>query len=657
MSKFTAPGSAETVATMPSAAMVALGRRLAEARLRPDGRAVGWVQRGNGSAELVVRELGDPARGAGDGPELVLTTQPSISSPHPDGGGAWCWMPDSSGVIYVAKDGLWRLGAWGGTPTQVVAISEGRYLWSPCVSLDGLMVAFVSESDVDAQVCIASLTRQWSTPFVVSASDAGFVVDPDWGDGGLLAWHAWTAPAMSWDESWIDIVQVSAEGTAEHVNRIQGGCVGQPRWCHRRLSWIDDRSGWPNVFVSHDDHRETGWAPVAEAFEHAGPTWGPGQRTTAWGPTGSEIAFERNEAGFGRLVVATSGTRPSQSTSSRETTLGRGAHRSLSWARTSAGVDRIAAIRQGATTPVQVVVYERSVAEADQTNGEWTRRSLARGPVGGWESIDLVEPTIVRWTSDDGVSVPGRVYRPTARSIEFPSGPLPTIVSLHGGPTDQTRVAWNPRFAAYVAAGWQVFVPDHRGSTGWGREFQQSMNHQWGVLDVADTAAGVRHLIAHGLADPARIVISGGSAGGFTALGLLAREPDLFAAGIALYPVTDLIALDESTHRFEAHYNATLVGPRSSSEPEGSVDTSSDRRYIERSPINLVDLIQSPLLILHGTEDRVVSIEQSDSLVEKLKSRGIAVQYVRFEGEGHGWSNPQTTMAEHALVMAFLAEV
>jgi acetyl esterase/lipase len=660
---------------IPSSALVSMGRRLAEARLRPDGRAIGWVQRASGPAELIVRELGNGGDDT-DGPEVVITTQPTLLGPHADGGGAWCWTPDSASVIYVAADGLWQVPSSGGVAVHVVAAVPGRTLWSPCVSRDGLMVAFVDESETDARVCVAAVgsgshvsggpttrldrvanevsPKGRAMVRVVSEADTGFVLDPDWGDDGLLAWHGWSAPAMPWDRSWIEIVRVPLLGDVDRVDRISGGSVGQPRWRGDRLCWVDDRSGWLNVHARTAAGSEH--VHINEAAEHAGPTWGPGQRSTAWSPTGNEIVFERNEEGFGRLVL--SAVKPSssvgESTTMHETvTLGRGVHRSLSWAMTSDGVHRIAAIRQGATTPVQLVVYERSggldgVDEAGfDTTQPWVRRSIARGPVGGWESLDLVEPSVIRWTIDSGETIPGRLYRPTAAV-----GALPTVVGIHGGPTDQSRVAWNPRFAAYVAAGWQVFVPDHRGSTGWGREFQQAMNHGWGNIDVADTAAGIRHLVDEGLANPHQVVAMGGSAGGFTALGLLAFEPSVCGAGVVLYPVTDLIALDETTHRFEAQYNQTLVGPRNVGDlAQQSADV---QRYLDRSPMHFVDRINAPLLMFHGTADRVVSIEQSDAFVAALQARGISVDYVRFEDEGHGWSNATTTMAEHSQIMGFL---
>ncbi len=635
---------------------MALGRRLAEVRMRPDGLMVGWVQRSGGPSELVVKELNQTS-----GVELVATTRPPLMGPHPDGGGSWCWLPDSSGFVYAAADGLWLSAPWANPsvePRRVVAASEGRHLWGPCVSLDGLMVAFVDESDADACVRVAALDGSWTT--TVSRPPDGvdptqFVLDPDCGDDGLLALHGWAAPAMPWESGWLDEVRVQSiatDGTAVPVRRVSGGSIGQPRWCGTTLSLIDDPNGWRNVHVLDLGEVLTiePCAVHSEHAEHGGPTWGPGQRTTAWNPAGTAIAYERNEGGFGRLVVSSLDPTHAQETG---VTIGRGVHRSLSWATTADGTDRIASIRQGATTPTQVVVYERPASTR-----EWRRVVIARGPVIGWESIDLVEPTVITWAASDGVTIPARLYRPASAD---PTVALPTLVSIHGGPTDQTRVAWNPRFAAYVAAGWQVLVPDHRGSTGWGRDFQQAMNQRWGDLDVSDTAAGVRYLVNQGLVDAQRVVLSGGSAGGFTVLGLLLSHPALCAAAIVLYPVSDLIALDATTHRFEAHYNQTLVGPRPPHGPDPSdshvrhlIEPQFDDRYRTRSPIHQLDRIVTPMLIMHGTDDRVVPIEQSDALVTQLQERGVAVDYIRCEGEGHGWSKPDTAIMEHERIMAVL---
>lgn len=218
------------------------------------------------------------------------------------------------------------------------------------------------------------------------------------------------------------------------------------------------------------------------------------------------------------------------------------------------------------------------------------------------------------------------------------------IVSIHGGPTAQTRVTWNGRFAYLLDRGWALLVPDHRGSTGWGRPFQQAMLGRWGDIDIEDTAAGVRHAIASGWCDPARIVPMGGSAGGFTVLGLLGRHPDLFTAGVDLYGVTDLLDLDATTHRYERHYQRSLVGERPAAEP----------LYMDRSPVSFASSIVAPLLVLHGDADRDVVPAQSQVLVDALRSLGRTVEFHLYEGEGHGWSKPDVVMDELARIEAFL---
>ncbi len=171
------------------------------------------------------------------------------------------------------------------------------------------------------------------------------------------------------------------------------------------------------------------------------------------------------------------------------------------------------------------------------------------------------------------------------------------VAWVHGGPTGQTRVTWLPRIAWLVTRGWAVLVPDHRGTTGWGRSFREALDGEWGVADVDDVLAAADAAVARGWAAPGRVVVMGGSAGGFTVLHALAAGGSRVAAGIALFPVTDLHELDATTHRFERHYTKILVGPV--------------ERYDERSPLSRVADITAPLLLLHGDADVVVSVNQS----------------------------------------------
>jgi dipeptidyl aminopeptidase/acylaminoacyl peptidase len=189
-----------------------------------------------------------------------------------------------------------------------------------------------------------------------------------------------------------------------------------------------------------------------------------------------------------------------------------------------------------------------------------------------------------------------------------------------------------------------VLVPDHRGSTGHGRAFQQAMAGRWGELDTADVAAGLRAAVERGWGDPRRLVIMGGSAGGFTVLNVLAEHPDLCAAGVDLYGVADLFDLDETTHRFEAHYLHTIVGPL----PEAA------DRYRDRSPVNRAERITAPLLILQGADDKVVPPAQSQSIADRLTRLGRTVELHLYEGEGHGWGRADTVMDELERTGSFL---
>jgi len=172
----------------------------------------------------------------------------------------------------------------------------------------------------------------------------------------------------------------------------------------------------------------------------------------------------------------------------------------------------------------------------------------------------------------------------------------------------------------------------------------QALRGRWGELDVADCATLTDAAVASGRSSDRQIVAMGASAGGFTVLNLLAHHPNRWAAGVVLYPVTDLLDLAERTHRFEAHYTDSLIGPL----------PAAVEQYRARSPMAHVDRITAPLLVLHGTADEVVPVQQTDVLVDRLRACGSTVEHHRYEGEGHGWSKPDTVMDELARVEDFI---
>ena len=203
-----------------------------------------------------------------------------------------------------------------------------------------------------------------------------------------------------------------------------------------------------------------------------------------------------------------------------------------------------------------------------------------------------------------------------------------------------------PSILYWTSRGIAVVDVDYRGSTGYGRPYRRALDGGWGEIDVADCAAAARHLVDRGEADPERLIIRGSSAGGLTVLAALALH-DTFAAGASRYGVADLTALAADTHKFESRYLDTLVGPY----PEAR------RLYEERSPINHVDSITAPLIVLQGSEDAIVPPDQSSAIVAALESKGVPVAYLLFEGEQHGFRRAETIVAALESELAFFGRV
>ncbi|HEX3539719.1 MAG TPA: prolyl oligopeptidase family serine peptidase [Acidimicrobiales bacterium] len=594
--------------------MCAWGRVLSEPRLSPDGRWVAFVATSGGRGAVVVVPVGG-------GPERVVTSDPPAPAAASYGGGTFDWTPSSDALVYVGADRrLYLQPSIGGAPRLIVA--DGPVA-APAVSPDGTEVAYVRDA---RHVAVASLDPAGPWPRRLSSGSNDFAFDPAWSpDGRSVVWHEWDVPAMAWDDSRIMMADEDGKGDPVALPAGRAGAaaaVNQPRFSPAGpLAFLSDAQGWLNLWQAASDGRN-GAPLLAEEAEHGEATWGPGQRSFAWSPDGRQVVLCRNEAGFGRLCVidvATGAVRD----------LDRGVYRALSWAG-----DHVAGLRSGSRTPDQVVVLDPAI-------GKPSRRTIARGPVAGFEAAGLPEPEVVTWDGEDvpglGTTVHGRLYRGQGGN-----GPL--LVWIHGGPTGQHQVTFNARIAFYCTRGCRVLHVDHRGSTGWGRAYAQALRGQWGRLDVADTAAGMRAAVDRGWADPDRMVPIGSSAGGLTVLLLLATHPELCAAGVDLYGVTDLFDLDETTHRFEAHYLRSIVGELPAA---ASV-------YRERSPITQAGRIAAPLLVLQGTADNVVPRHQSDSLVAAVRSGGGTVEYHVYEGEGHGWNRPEVVEDELERTWGFL---
>ena len=213
----------------------------------------------------------------------------------------------------------------------------------------------------------------------------------------------------------------------------------------------------------------------------------------------------------------------------------------------------------------------------------------------------------------------------------------PLIVTIHGGPTARATAEYNGLKHYFCSLGFAVLDVNHRGSTGLGRKFRQSLLGRWGIYDVEDVAAGIEHVIKKGWVNENQIFIRGSSAGGYAVLRALTKYPDMFCGGASYYGIGNLLTLSEITHKFESHYTDQLVGEKFSS----STANLPDSQFVTRSPIYQIHRIAAPMIIFQGSDDRIVPPELANEIVDGLKRRKVPHQYIEYEGEGHGFRKPE----------------
>ncbi len=266
----------------------------------------------------------------------------------------------------------------------------------------------------------------------------------------------------------------------------------------------------------------------------------------------------------------------------------------------------------------------------------WTGVDMGTVPRGA-----LVPPELVRFESFDGLEVPTLVLTPPNAT-----GPRPTVIVIHGGPEAQSRPIFNPVAQYLVSRGFTVVSPNVRGSSGYGKRYQALDDVEKRMDSVKDIEALVRWLVREGRADPERVGVYGGSYGGFMVLACLTTYPELFAAGVDIVGISSLVTFLENTSAYRRKLREAEYG-----------SLSSDRAFLESvSPISRVDRIRAPLFVIHGANDPRVPVTEAESIVRALRERGVPVEYLRFEDEGHGLAKLENKLKAYPEVAAFLEE-
>ncbi|HHX43779.1 MAG TPA: prolyl oligopeptidase family serine peptidase [Chloroflexi bacterium] len=608
---------------------LAEGRRLSDLWWDGTGETLVWLEGRSGKGVLVCAGAG------GDAPR-DLTSELSVRARVGYGGGD---MTVAGEWVYFVSEGrLYRQHLLHGAPRAITPPSGDAA--APTVSPDGRHVVYVySLEGADGLAVVDAEGELW--PQRLAWGD-DFYMQPTWHpDGRRLAWVSWNHPCMPWDATRLHLAALDVGGTGVPFivdDRVVAGDEGsggaaaifQPAFSPdgRYLAYISDLSGWDNLYLmdlASGEHRLL----VGGEVDLGKPAWAQGMRAFAWAPDGATIYYERNVRGVVQLWavdVASGATHVVDALA---------AYTDVSQVAVSA-TGRVAVIASSPRIPTRIVCYHPATG---------TVRVCARSETETVPPEILSEPEAITWRADDGELVHGLYYAPDTSRFHAEGAP-PLIVMVHGGPTGQTRAGYASRNAFFTTRGYAVLEVNYRGSSGYGRRYRNLLHEQWGVYDVEDAVGGARHLVAQGRADPQRLVIMGGSAGGFTVLQALIHHPGFFRAGICLYGVTNLFALAAETHKFEQHYLDTMIGPL----PETS------ERYWQRSPVFHADRIRDAMAIFQGEEDRVVPVSQAEAIVEALRRNGVPHVYHLYPGEGHGWRRSETIKAFYEAVLAFLRQ-
>ena len=431
-------------------------------------------------------------------------------------------------------------------------------------------------------------------------------------DGGRLAWLSWDHPRMPWQGTELWVAEVQEDGRLGTPQRVAGGpqeSICQPEWSPQGvLHFVSDRSGWWNLYCQREG-ADVALHPMAAEF--ATPHWTFGNSLYGFGQ-GGEIACSYIEQGVSRLArLRADGTLeqiPTPYQEIRELRVGDG------YVVLLAGSPTIAT----EIARIDLATGEREVLE----------RSIATLPAPGYLSV----PESISYPSAKGRTAYAFFYPPVNQDARAPDGEKPPLIVIsHGGPTGMAASTLSLKTQFWTSRGFGVLDVNYGGSTGFGRAFRDALQGQWGVVDVEDCIAGARHLVAQGLADGERLIIRGSSAGGLTTLCALTFH-DVFKLGASYYGVSDLKGLDDDSHKFESHYNEYLIAPKAQA----------DAVYAERSPINHTGRLSRPMIFFQGLDDKVVTPQQSEAMVNALRKRGIPVEYVELEGEGHGFRKAGT---------------
>jgi dipeptidyl aminopeptidase/acylaminoacyl peptidase len=427
-------------------------------------------------------------------------------------------------------------------------------------------------------------------------------------DGKRLSWMAWDHPNMPWDSSEVWVAGVEADGSVVDAHRVAGEqeeSIFQPSWSPDGLLYfVSDRTGWWNLYRWKDGKAEI---LLEKEAEFGLPHWLFGAATYGFASPGTLLCTYIQD-GITRLARLDLETRTLTNVENPYTDI---------WGLRV--VDQRACFCAGSTTEPYGIVELNLQTDRFQV----LRKSSDTEIDPAYLSI----PQPVEFPTENGLMAYGFFYPPKNRDYRAPAGEKPPLMVIsHGGPTGASSTLFDLHIQYWTSRGFAVLDVNYGGSTGYGREYRNRLNGQWGVVDVDDCTNGALYLVRQGLVDEDRLAITGGSAGGYTTLCALTFRKT-FKAGASHFGIGDLVTFVSDTHKFESRYLDKLVGPY----PE------KEELYRERSPIYHTERISCPMILFQGLEDEIVPPNQAEMMYSAVNAKGLPVAYLSFEGEQHGF--------------------
>ncbi|MFB3815842.1 MAG: alpha/beta fold hydrolase [Terriglobales bacterium] len=585
--------------------------------------------------------------------------------------GEAAWSADGKQIAFISnisgRNNLWLVPADGGWPTQFT-VSDQRQtspLWSP----SGKYIAYTSDKDGNEQWDVYVVSTSSGDVINLSNTPAIAEEDPAWAP--TSRWLAWAAkpktgssheietfdlllrrrrtltqntppdlsnfhPLWSPDGNWIAYTQERADGHDANVFVVEVASGKSTKLTPHEsdaryfaAAWSPDgkklligsnaQNGFTNIALLDVATKNIEWL-TRDKWESQ-----PG----SFSPDGQRITWTTNVDGNVEVFLYDTATKQASTVDLPKGVNGLAGRESAF----SPDGTRLLLFHEGPNAPRDVWVYDIASRKAQQ---------ITHSLVAGVRGADMVEPYLVRYPSSDGkFQISAWVYAPYN---QIKNGQVPAIVLVHGGPASQTMNGFHRLVQFVVNQGYFVIAPNYRGSTGYGKEFEQANRMDMGGGDLADVLAAADWITKTGYVDAQKLVVMGGSYGGYMTMMAVTTAPERWAAGVALVPFVNWFTEVQNEDPALRQYDLATMGDPVKNKP----------LWEERSPINFVDRIRAPLLLMAGGNDPRCPKTEAQQVADAVRKNGGKVELKIYENEGHGFARVENQIDAYKKTADFL---